>query len=132
MTSILANPDEDPHLFEASPSTARQIADARIVVYNGADYDPWMEKLFAASPNPDRVTIVAADLTGHKAGDNPHLWYDPATLPAVAAAIEAELAKRDPGGRGRLQGQPRQFRGFDGCYRRPSRRDPRFARRQRP
>ena len=96
VTSILASPDQDPHLFETSASTARDIAGAAIVLYNGADYDPWMEKLLSASPQPGRTPIVAAALTGHKSGDNPHLWYDPATLPAVAAALAAELERRDP------------------------------------
>ncbi|MER8677360.1 MULTISPECIES: zinc ABC transporter substrate-binding protein [unclassified Mesorhizobium] len=96
VTSILANPDDDPHLFETSPSTARTIADAKIVIYNGADYDPWMDKLLSASTAKDRTTIVAADLIGKKSGDNPHLWYDPATLPAIARALSADLAKRDP------------------------------------
>ncbi|MER9258909.1 zinc ABC transporter substrate-binding protein [Mesorhizobium sp. M0619] len=96
VTSILANPDNDPHLFETSPSTARTIADAKIVIYNGADYDPWMDKLLSASTAKDRTTIVAADLIGKKSGDNPHLWYDPATLPAIAKALSADLAKRDP------------------------------------
>src|ERR1700751_1657799 len=50
VSSILTNPDQDPHLFEASASTARSIADARIIIFNGADYDPWMVKLLSASP----------------------------------------------------------------------------------
>ncbi|CAM5762677.1 ABC transporter substrate-binding protein [Labrys miyagiensis] len=95
VTSILSNPDDDPHLFESSPSTAKALSSADIVVYNGADYDPWMDKLLSASTNADRSTIVAADLTGHTSGDNPHLWYDPKTLPAVASAIAGELEKRD-------------------------------------
>ncbi len=96
VTSILSNPDADPHLFESSASTARTIADAQIVIYNGADYDPWMDKLLSAAPTGDRATLIAADLTGHKSGDNPHLWYDPQTLPALATALAAELSKRDP------------------------------------
>ncbi|HTJ58990.1 MAG TPA: zinc ABC transporter substrate-binding protein [Devosiaceae bacterium] len=96
VTSILSNPDDDPHLFESSPSTARAIAGAEIVIYNGADYDPWMDKLLSASPSTTRTSIVAADLTGHKSGDNPHLWYEPDTLPKVAATLAAELEKRDP------------------------------------
>ena len=97
VTSILSNPDDDPHLFETSPSTARTIADAKIIIYNGADYDPWMDKLLSASTKPDRTTIIAADLIGKKSGDNPHLWYNPATLPAIAKALTADLSKRDPG-----------------------------------
>lgn len=96
VTSILSNPDDDPHLFESNASTAKAIAGAQIVLYNGANYDPWMEKLLAASTKADRVALVAAALTGHKSGDNPHLWYDLATLPAMAKALEGELEKRDP------------------------------------
>jgi zinc/manganese transport system substrate-binding protein len=96
VTSILSNPDQDPHLFEASPKTARALQNANLVVYNGADYDPWMEKLLNASKNTKRTTIVAAELVGKKGGDNPHLWYEPATMPAVARAVNAALVTADP------------------------------------
>ena len=96
VTSILSNPDQDPHLFEVSPAIIRQIAAAQIVIYNGADYDPWIEKLLQVTAKPGRVTIVAADLVNKKPGDNPHLWYDPSTMPAVANALAAALAKADP------------------------------------
>lgn len=94
--AVMSNPDQDPHLFETSPSVARSIADARIVIYNGADYDPWAEKMVEASKGKDRMVIVVADLVGRKTGDNPHLWYDPATAPAVAKAIADRLSVIDP------------------------------------
>ena len=97
VTSILSNPDQDPHLFEASPSVARNLSAAAIAVYNGADYDPWMTKLLAASSSANRKVIVVANLIHKKAGDNPHLWYDPATMPTYAKALAAALAERDPG-----------------------------------
>ena len=96
VVSVLSNPDQDPHLFETSPGVLRDVAAAQIVVYNGADYDPWMPKLLAATPKPGRAEIVAADLVHKKPGDNPHLWYDPVTMPAVARAIAAALGKADP------------------------------------
>jgi zinc/manganese transport system substrate-binding protein len=96
VTSILNNPDQDPHLFETTPTVVRQIAAAQVVVLNGAGYDSWMEKLLVVSPKPSRTVIVAADLMHRKAGDNPHLWYDPRTMPAVAGALAAALAAADP------------------------------------
>jgi zinc/manganese transport system substrate-binding protein len=96
VSSILSNPDQDPHLFEASPSVARLLSGAAIVIYNGADYDPWMTKLLAASRSPNRKVIIVADLAHRKPGDNPHLWYDPPTMPAYARALAAELSERDP------------------------------------
>jgi len=95
VVSIMSSPDQDPHLFETTPGTVRQIAKAQIIIANGANYDPWMEKLLAATPRAGRVVITAADLTGRKAGDNPHLWYDPKTMPAVATAIAEALSKAD-------------------------------------
>jgi len=95
VTSIMSNPDQDPHLFEASPSVARQLSGAAIVVYSGADYDPWMAKLLSASRSPNRTVIVVANLVHRKAGDNPHIWYDPPTMPAYAKALAALLSQRD-------------------------------------
>jgi zinc/manganese transport system substrate-binding protein len=96
VASILNNPDQDPHLFETTPAVVRQVAGAQVVVLNGAGYDSWMEKLLRVSPQPGRTVIVAAHLMHRKAGDNPHLWYDPQTMPAVASAIAAALSAADP------------------------------------
>jgi zinc/manganese transport system substrate-binding protein len=97
VTSVLSNPDQDPHLFEITPTIVRKIADAQVIVYNGAAYDPWMENVLKVTPKAGRAIIVAADLMHKKAGDNPHLWYDPPTMPAVATAIAEALGAADPG-----------------------------------
>jgi zinc/manganese transport system substrate-binding protein len=95
VTSIMSNPDQDPHLFETTPGIVRKIAAAQVVVYNGADYDTWMEKLLQAAPRPGRLTTSVAALTAHKAGDNPHLWYDPTIMRRVARGFDAVFAKID-------------------------------------
>ena len=95
VASILSNPDQDPHLFEASPSVAREISVARIVVYSGIDYDAWAEKLLGAARSAERTVIVVADLVGRKPGDNPHIWYDPATMLALAKALADDLGSAD-------------------------------------
>ena len=109
VTSILSNPDQDPHLFEASPSVARGISAARVVIYNGIDYDPWMEKLLGAARSADREAIVVADLIGKKPGDNPHIWYDPATMLALAQALADTLSSADPA---RQAGYQQRLAGF--------------------
>lgn len=96
VTSILSDPAQDPHLFEASPSVARQIADAAIVVLNGADYDPWMRRLLAGAGRvPGRQIVDAGALAKRRPGSNPHLWFDPAIMPVVARAITASLTRAD-------------------------------------
>ena len=99
VTSVLSNPDQDPHLFEASPSVARSLSEAKIVIYNGADYDPWMAKLLKAVKATNRRVIVVADLVHRKAGDNPHLWYDPTNIAAATRALAAALVAADPAGK---------------------------------
>jgi zinc/manganese transport system substrate-binding protein len=96
VTSILSNPDDDPHMFEASASVARALAEARIVIASGADYDPWVEKLLAASPSANRKLIVVADLVHRAPGENPHIWYEPQTMPAFAQTLAAVLIHADP------------------------------------
>ena len=95
VVNVMSNPDQDPHLFETTPGVVRQIANAQIVILNGADYDPWMDKLLAAAPQPGRVVINAGAVTGAKAGGNPHLWYAPVTMPAVAKAMAEAFSKAD-------------------------------------
>lgn len=110
VTSILSNPDQDPHLFEASPSVARAIAAAKIVVYSGIDYDPWAEKLVAAAKNAERKVIVVAELAGRKTGENPHIWYDTATMLAFAKAFASDLGLIDPAHKSDYQQNLAEFR----------------------
>jgi zinc/manganese transport system substrate-binding protein len=110
VTSILSNPDADPHLFEVSPSVARAIAAAHIVVANGIDYDPWIDKLLDAARSSGREVIIVADLVGRKPGDNPHIWYDPQTMPAFAEALAADLSRADPAHRAEYRRRLMRFR----------------------
>jgi zinc/manganese transport system substrate-binding protein len=96
VVSIMSNPDQDPHLFETTPTIVRQVAAAQVVVFNGADYDAWMDKLLEAAPRAERTVVAVAKLVNKKAGDNPHLWYEPTTMPVVARALADAFSKADP------------------------------------
>ena len=89
-------PGPGPASVRGQPFGRTRLSAAAIVVYNGADYDPWMAKLLAASRRANRKVIIVANLVHRKAGDNPHLWYDPATMPVYAKALTAALVERDP------------------------------------
>ncbi len=97
LTSILSDPNVDPHEYETNARDAAAVANARLVIQNGLGYDTFIDRLIAASPNPQRTLIVVASLTGRKRGDNPHLWYDPATMPRLAQWVAEFLARIDPG-----------------------------------
>jgi zinc/manganese transport system substrate-binding protein len=96
VTTVLSNPNQDPHMFEVTPSVARAVSAARIVIANGAGYDPWMANLLRASASADRQSIVVAALVGRKPGDDPHIWYDPASMLALANALVQALSAADP------------------------------------
>lgn len=109
VTSVLSNPDEDPHLFEASPSVARAISGAKFVIYSGIDYDPWMAKLLGAARSSDRAVIVVAELVGKKTGDNPHIWYDPNTMLTFAKVLADDLSIADRAHRSDYQDRLARF-----------------------
>jgi zinc/manganese transport system substrate-binding protein len=97
VTSILTDPNADPHLYEPGTGNGLAVAQARLVVQNGAGYDTFMQRLEDASPSSKRAVITVADVLGvHGKDANPHLWYDVPKLPAIAAAIAAGLEHADP------------------------------------
>jgi len=97
VSAILSDPNTDPHTFEASASVAKEIAGAQLIVQNGLGYDDFMSDLEKASPDSSRSVIVAQDVLGlPDSTDNPHLWYDPKTMPAVATAVADKLSELDP------------------------------------
>jgi zinc/manganese transport system substrate-binding protein len=95
VTSIVTDPNADPHNYESSSDDARAFATADYVVLNGAGYDGWAQKLIAGNPNGRRKVFTVADLLGKKEGDNPHFWYDPDYVAAVTDRIEADLKSLD-------------------------------------
>jgi zinc/manganese transport system substrate-binding protein len=97
VAAIESNPNTDPHTFEASPSVAQVVSAAQLVVQNGLGYDTYMNKIEAASPSSTRKVIDVQNLLHLPATTpNPHLWYSPATMPAVAKAIAADLSGLQP------------------------------------
>ena len=97
VTAIMSNPNTDPHTFEASPAVAREIANASLIVQNGLGYDTWATDINNAVPSDGRKVIDVQQLLGlPDSTPNPHLWYNPTTMPKVATAIAADLAAIQP------------------------------------
>jgi zinc/manganese transport system substrate-binding protein len=97
VSSVESNPNTDPHSYEVSPGVAGEVASAQLVIENGAGYDDFMTKIESASPSPGRRTINVQQLRGLPDDTpNPHLWYDPKTMPAVAEALATDMSAIDP------------------------------------
>jgi zinc/manganese transport system substrate-binding protein len=95
VTSIVVNPSTDPHDYQPTAGDARTMAVARLAIVNGLGYDTWASKLLDASPLSGRTVVDVGDLLGLQQGDNPHQWYDPASVTKVVDAISAAYAKLD-------------------------------------
>jgi zinc/manganese transport system substrate-binding protein len=97
VSAIMSNPNTDPHTFEASPAVAREVSAAQLVVQNGVGYDTFMNTIESAAPNSSRKVIDVQTLLGlPDSTPNPHLWYKPTTMPAVANAVATDLGQIDP------------------------------------
>ena len=92
VTSIINNPSVDPHDYEPTTQTAKQVSNANIVIYNGLGYDSWITKL----SNGKKKIDVATDVMHAKDGDNEHLWYNSKTMGKLADYLVKEYAKLDP------------------------------------
>ena len=97
VTSIMVNPNIDPHSYEASTKDAAFVGGAALVVQNGLGYDGFMNKLEGATPSAGRTVIDVAAALGYGANTrNPHLWYNPATMPKVANLFAQTLSRIEP------------------------------------
>jgi zinc/manganese transport system substrate-binding protein len=96
VTSVLSDPNADPHLFEPGTANGLAVARARVVIQNGLDYDSFMSRLERSAPSDNRTVVTISDVLGiHDQDANPHLWYDVMALPRIAAAIEQGLVAAD-------------------------------------
>lgn len=97
VTSIESNPNTDPHTYEVSPKVAEEVAGAQLLIQNGVGYDDFMTKIESSSPNSARKVINVQHLLGlPDSTPNPHLWYDPTTMPKVATTLAADFAALKP------------------------------------
>jgi zinc/manganese transport system substrate-binding protein len=95
VSSIITNPDTDPHDYEAKPSDVRKIASAKYAIENGAGYDPWFRKALDANPQSGRKVLDVGDLVGVAHGGNPHQWYSPDSVQMFIDRVTSDLKALD-------------------------------------
>lgn len=94
VTSILNNTGTDAHDYEPTTNDISKIQNAQVAVVNGAGYDDWALK--AAQQSSKTLVVDAADVSGVKTGDNPHIWFSSNARIKTADAITADYIKLQP------------------------------------
>lgn len=100
VTSMISDPNADPHEYESNTAAARDFSESNLIVINGAGYDSWADRLMSSGSMSGRKVIDVAQLVGKKAGDNPHLWYGPAYVDAAVLQMKKDLIALDPKDKG--------------------------------
>ncbi len=91
--------DTDPHVYEPRPADARLVADADVVVANGANLEPWFTSL---TQNASAQVVFIADarpwpvLFEEDGEPDPHMWMVPTLAAEYVAVIAETLADADP------------------------------------
>jgi zinc/manganese transport system substrate-binding protein len=110
VTSIISDPNTDPHTYETNPANAAAISSAQLVIENGLGYDDFVGKILATGGAADRRVLSVQTVLGlHGTDINPHVWYETASLPRVAAAIANQLSAIDPAHRRTYQANAQRF-----------------------
>jgi zinc/manganese transport system substrate-binding protein len=95
VTSVLSDPNVDPHEYESNVQNGIAVSKAQLVIANGGGYDGWMDKLLSAAPSSNRIVLKGFDIAPHKLADNEHVWYGIDNVQAVAQSVTASLTKLD-------------------------------------
>jgi zinc/manganese transport system substrate-binding protein len=99
VTSIISDPDQDPHSYEANTQTQLSLSKAKVVIENGGGYDDFMDKMLKSSGNTAAKVLNVVDLSGRKApadGElNEHVWYDFPSMEKLATQLAATLSEVD-------------------------------------
>jgi zinc/manganese transport system substrate-binding protein len=110
VSSVESDPSTDPHTYEVSPNVAKEVASAKVVIQNGLGYDDFMTKIESSASDPGRKTLNVQQLLGlPDSTPNPHLWYDPKTMPKVANALAEDLSSLQPSNAGYFKANATKF-----------------------
>jgi zinc/manganese transport system substrate-binding protein len=100
VTSVISDPDQDPHSYEASTQNQLALSKAKVVVENGGGYDDFVDRMLKSGGNSSAEVINAVKVSGRtapKGGElNEHVWYDFPSVAKIADRIAAALGKADP------------------------------------
>ncbi|MFG1706625.1 metal ABC transporter solute-binding protein, Zn/Mn family [Nonomuraea sp. M3C6] len=99
VTSIITDPEQDPHSYEANTQNQLALSKAKVVIENGGGYDDFIDTMLKAANNPSAQLLNAVTISGRTApasGElNEHMWYDFPSMAKLADQISTALGKAD-------------------------------------
>jgi ABC-type Zn uptake system ZnuABC Zn-binding protein ZnuA len=103
----------DPHGFEPTPQDVARVAEAQILIVNGAGFEEWLQEILDNAGGERLVIEASAGLAMRepRAGEevhageeepehegDPHFWLDPNQVIGYVANIRDGLSQADPEG----------------------------------
>jgi zinc/manganese transport system substrate-binding protein len=96
VTSVVSDPNADPHEYTSNPANARAITNAQLIIVNGAGYDQWALSLIGSANSPNQKVLNVQELIGQPQNANPHFWYSPYYVNDTVHAVYNDLVAMDP------------------------------------
>lgn len=98
--TTLVGPDGDAHVYTPAPADARKVADAKLVIVNGLDFEGWLSRLVKSSGKKATIVTATRGLAPRKLGSHadPHAWQSVVNAKKYVANIRDALAAADPAG----------------------------------
>jgi zinc/manganese transport system substrate-binding protein len=94
----LVGPDGDVHVYTPTPSDAKTVADARLLVINGLGLEGWLPRLLQSSGSKAERVVASTGIAPLKLGSDadPHAWQSVANAKIYVANIRDALVAADP------------------------------------
>jgi zinc/manganese transport system substrate-binding protein len=115
VTSLISDPAQDPHSYEATATAALAVSKADVIIENGGGYDDFVDTMRSSASRPAVTVLNVVQLSGRNApangGLNEHFWYDLPTVVKLAQTLAQNLGRARPTNAAQYQANAEAFVG---------------------
>jgi zinc/manganese transport system substrate-binding protein len=114
LVSIISDPAQDPHSYEASTQDRLAVSKAKVVIENGGGYDEFVDRMLRTTENDSPEVVNAVAVSGKTAVDggelNEHVWYDLPSMGRLADRTADALTEAAPADAGTFRENAQSFK----------------------